>query len=777
MLYALLCVSSPDALWFKITGSLTAGIVLLVGAFEFKKHSPNVILPFWKSLPLVCGLLLLFNLFPIISLDFLVSAYSRYGGLSRASITLFYISGIFFLLGALPWLNSYYKHGYKENLLIGLFLVCQAELFFASKFMIVWTFFWWFWHLLSLILFFSLAIYLLSTCIRKSLTWKIVLSLTMLFIVTIVVSFWAIRKYYEMRDNDRTLKIISADLSLLRGQAFSEIKASVSLFLASAKMIVSTKEFSSSNIKTVVAISGNSLCKTKYEDFGWISSGGNDTICFSGKPTSKYLLERVIQVASLAKKDGVGFSIMKSSAIGGKDDKLLLLMASMVSTESFSGYIYHVSEGAFLLKRTLNKKILNLGVDWQKLIIDMRNREIVYSSSPESIVKSSALTKDIRFNNALISLTRAMRKKKEATILEDGTGRDKFLFFADLEPFSGWLVVDYSIGEITTDAVPIRVHIIVAMSAMLLGIVIMLIMINIQIHQPLKKLIKAVINLQSGNFDFRVGTKREDEIGVVENIFDQAAERLKILYGNLQNNVRERENALLKVRKVEKEKRDFFNALSHELKNPIHCIINFSRFGMKSNDLNAREYFEKNYENAMRLLSMIEDLLQIAKIEAIPKTENIRFNLRDLIKETIWMLSPLSQARNIKFTTLFLPEHAFFNYVGDRKQIRMAFSNILENAIKYTYEKTEISVSCEELSDAFLIKFSDEGPGLKKDEMEKLFQEFQRSPGNKKQGSGLGLYISKKIISMHGGTIYATNNPVCGVTFCVMLPVQNEQKT
>jgi len=593
-----------------------------------------------------------------------------------------------------------------------------------------------------------------------------------------LISFWIVRKYYEKIDRETAIKIVSDRLSLLRNKSFWELSNSASALSAVAKTLESEKGlFSRADLVKTITLTGNNICHTKYENVGWLDHSGNDSESFSGRYLAPEAKSRILESYSKKRGDGVTVSIISAHELGvkGKEDKHLLLMTQNIMSGPFRGMIYHISEGAFLLKRSFGEELSKVGLEWGKLALDIKNKKIIYTNNP-SRDKRLERDSDKIFYNAMISLAYDVRRSRSPCMIEERTNFGKLLIFADIEPTSGWLVADYCIGDFEEDNTAARVHIIAAMSAMLIGIVVMLIMMNILINRPLKKLMKAAISLQSGNFDFRTGVGREDEIGIVENVFDQTAERLKILYGNLHSSIREKDDALSRARKIEKEKRDFFNALSHELKNPIHCIINFSRFGKDSSSGDVHELFDKSYQNAIKLLEMIEELLQIARIEAMPKSENVHFSLRELIGETAWNFLPQAKPKDVKLSTSFSPERADFDYLGDRRQIQIALSNLIGNAVKYTNANTTVSISCEKETDAYLIKVSDEGPGIPKHQMDKLFMEFQRPSENKQPGSGLGLYISKKIISMHGGTIYAANNKDGGVAFFVKLPVQNEKR-
>jgi signal transduction histidine kinase len=452
----------------------------------------------------------------------------------------------------------------------------------------------------------------------------------------------------------------------------------------------------------------------------------------------------------------------------------MILMIRSCAVGTSKGVSFLLCEGAFLLKRTMVDDVFGDGLEWGKAIYDIRARRILFGRHPPSLGPDME-DFERRLAASLASLAREGRKMNSRGMLEESPD-SSLLVFAEMEPLSGWVVADYSIGMPSFGEKPLRIHMMAAMVSMLLGIVAMLFMLDIQLNHPLKRLMRAGLSLQAGNFDYRSGSRREDEIGVVENIFDQTAERLKILYGNLRRTIEEKDDALKKVKRIEKEKRDFFNALSHELKSPIHSIINFSRFGMSSSQAPNKDYFEKSYESAIRLLGIIEELLQIARIESSPRGEVGEFCLRECVQDSAWRLAGQAQAKKVKFDMRFKPDDVKLPIVADKKQMEILLSNIIGNAVKYTESGSAVSISCERRGDNYSIKVSDEGPGVPEKEMDKLFQEFRRLSGSKDGGSGLGLYISRKIAEMHGGTIYASNNPDKGICFCITLSVRNEEK-
>ena len=182
------------------------------------------------------------------------------------------------------------------------------------------------------------------------------------------------------------------------------------------------------------------------------------------------------------------------------------------------------------------------------------------------------------------------------------------------------------------------------------------------------------------------------------------------------------------------------------------------------------------YKNGQHLLHLINDVLDMAKIESGKMNLNIeKFNVQEIIEEVTSITSPLASEKNL---ALFI-EHDSDQEVeinADKIRLRQVMINLINNAIKFT-EKGKIAIRVAREENNVLISVKDTGIGIPTELLESVFQEFTQvdtSTTRKAGGTGLGLPISRRLIEMHGGRLWAESTGVDGEgsTFYVVLPIE-----
>ncbi|WP_010258631.1 ATP-binding protein [Treponema primitia] len=224
-------------------------------------------------------------------------------------------------------------------------------------------------------------------------------------------------------------------------------------------------------------------------------------------------------------------------------------------------------------------------------------------------------------------------------------------------------------------------------------------------------------------------------------------------------------------------KSDFLANMSHEMRTPLNAIIGLSELTLDSGDVvgNARENLEKVYNSGVTLLSLINDILDISKIESgkfelIP----VEYDTPSLINDTITLNIVRIGSKPITFNT-DIDETIPGLLVGDELRIKQIFNNLLSNAFKYTSEgSVDWSISCEQDGDNIWLVSSirDTGVGIRPEDMEKLFSEYNQvdTKSNRKiEGTGLGLSICKSMVEMMDGTITVNSEYGKGSTFTVRI--------
>jgi GAF domain-containing protein len=226
-----------------------------------------------------------------------------------------------------------------------------------------------------------------------------------------------------------------------------------------------------------------------------------------------------------------------------------------------------------------------------------------------------------------------------------------------------------------------------------------------------------------------------------------------------------------------RHKSEFLANMSHELRTPLNAIIGFSEvltermFG-ELNDKQA-EYLRDIHASGTHLLSLINDILDLSKIEAgRMELERSDFSLPTAIDNALTLVRERATRRGI---TLGAAIHDGIGEVsGDERKIRQVLLNLLSNAIKFTPEGGRIEVKAVPEDGAVEVSVHDTGVGIAQEDQEAVFEEFRQvgASAAKQEGTGLGLALCRKFVELHGGTIWVTSAVGAGSTFTFTLPVQ-----
>jgi signal transduction histidine kinase len=231
-----------------------------------------------------------------------------------------------------------------------------------------------------------------------------------------------------------------------------------------------------------------------------------------------------------------------------------------------------------------------------------------------------------------------------------------------------------------------------------------------------------------------------------------------------------------------KHKSEFLANMSHELRTPLNAILGYSELIIDNiyGDVpeKIREVLERVEKNGRHLLSLINDVLDLSKIEAGRLTLSLNdYSMQDIIQTVFASAEALAMEKNLDLK-MSVPK-GLINGKGDGQRIAQVVLNLLGNAIKFT-DQGEVRVEVALSNESFLVTVSDTGPGLSEASQVKIFEEFQQADGSstrEKDGTGLGLYISKKIIEMHGGKIGVESTLGKGSKFWFTLPIKVEKQT
>jgi len=262
---------------------------------------------------------------------------------------------------------------------------------------------------------------------------------------------------------------------------------------------------------------------------------------------------------------------------------------------------------------------------------------------------------------------------------------------------------------------------------------------------------------------------------------DQLENIVEIRTKDLQLKTEELEKAYLELKEADKLKSVFLASMSHELRTPLNSIIGFTGIllmGMVG-DLSEEQKTQLKIvkESANHLLALINDILDISKIEA-GKVELNKENFA--VNEVIQgVVDSLQQKATEKGIYLKNDTSAEIEIFSDKRRVRQIIINLLGNAVKFT-ESGGVTISTETTQDNLLeIKVEDSGIGIKQEDMKRLFEPFQQidsSLTKKYEGTGLGLHLTQKLLAVLNGEISVKSVSGKGTTFTVTLPVNNKDE-
>jgi GAF domain-containing protein len=229
-----------------------------------------------------------------------------------------------------------------------------------------------------------------------------------------------------------------------------------------------------------------------------------------------------------------------------------------------------------------------------------------------------------------------------------------------------------------------------------------------------------------------------------------------------------------------RHKSEFLANMSHELRTPLNAIIGFSEvlvdrmFG----ELNEKqdEYLKDIYASGQHLLSLINDILDLSKIEAgRMELELSEFDLPSAIDNALILVRERATRRGIRLGSTIDPRLGMIG--GDERKVKQVLLNLLSNALKFTPEGGRIEVGARPHQDVAEVSVSDTGIGIAPADQDAVFEEFRQvgTADKKAEGTGLGLALSRKFIELHGGRIWVKSEPGTGSTFTFTLPLTIEQ--
>jgi signal transduction histidine kinase len=280
---------------------------------------------------------------------------------------------------------------------------------------------------------------------------------------------------------------------------------------------------------------------------------------------------------------------------------------------------------------------------------------------------------------------------------------------------------------------------------------------------PIRRIVGRLGGIASGDFSRHVEVANRDELGDLGSRVNQMNDELQRVYRELES--------------ASRHKSEFLANMSHELRTPLNAILGFSQVLQKNlfGELNEKqeEYVEDILSSGNHLLSLINDVLDLSKVEAGQiELELAPFSLREAVERGVVMVRERASKNGVALAAEIEPEVQVIT--GDERRIRQILFNLLSNAVKFTPAEGRIDVSAARVDGEIQLAVADTGPGIAPEDAERIFEEFQQTDvgARHQEGTGLGLALSKRLVELHGGRIWVESEIGVGSRFVFTLPVE-----
>ena len=233
-------------------------------------------------------------------------------------------------------------------------------------------------------------------------------------------------------------------------------------------------------------------------------------------------------------------------------------------------------------------------------------------------------------------------------------------------------------------------------------------------------------------------------------------------------------NAIDEARTANQAKSAFLSSMSHELRTPLNAILGFAQIltseALPTSEAQKKEFASHILKSGRHLLTLINEILDLAKVESgtIPLSME-PVALGEILEECRTMIGPLAAGRGIR---VLFPEQVGAVLLADRTRLKQVLLNLLSNAVKYNREAGAVVLDCAAAGPGRLrIAVQDTGMGLRPDQLDSLFQPFNRlgQEAGAQEGTGIGLVVTRRLVELMGGSIHVSSSPGVGSVFSIEL--------
>ena len=293
--------------------------------------------------------------------------------------------------------------------------------------------------------------------------------------------------------------------------------------------------------------------------------------------------------------------------------------------------------------------------------------------------------------------------------------------------------------------------------ALLLGYVI-----SSSLVRPIRAMEARLGDIASGDFSGRVEVANRDELGSLSANINLMNDELGRLYKELES--------------ASRHKSEFLASMSHELRTPLNAVIGFSQVLRQQmfGELNEKqvEYVDDILSSGQHLLNLINDILDLAKVEAgRMELQPTPFALPETLRNAMAMIRERATRQDVTLAVDI--DDSVGEIDADERKVKQILFNLLSNAVKFTPSGGTVTLAARTDGRGAIVSVRDTGVGISADEQARIFEDFyQLSPGMTQEGTGLGLALTKRLVDLHGGELTVESTPGAGSTFTVWLPLR-----
>lgn len=378
-------------------------------------------------------------------------------------------------------------------------------------------------------------------------------------------------------------------------------------------------------------------------------------------------------------------------------------------------------------------------------------REVIVTDNQGNIIKSSI---DLNLIDETLPLVKKINTNSDEILISDWK---KSPYIVSAHPYkikenqSGYVIMLQSTNSINKMVENLNMHFVLAGVISIVVLFVLYAVLSLLLTRPLIRMKEATEKLSKGEFNVSLPNLGKDEIGELSTSIQKLANDLK---------------------RLKKERNEFLASISHELSTPLTYLIGYSKVAMRDglSDKERDHYLEIIAEESNKMKDLVKNLLDLARMDANSFTVTKEYFSAQLFFDGICKLvTPSYEMKKIKLNLICKDD---FQIYADSIRLEQIIINLLDNALKYSDENTEVTLEAYKNNNKTVIKVTDKGIGIPADEIELIFEKLYRVEKSRSRafgGSGIGLAVVKELVEAHGGQIQVMSKLGLGSTFIITI--------